>query len=290
MKPLAPTIELACPIDGSPLDVVQAGALRCGSGHCFDRARQGYYNLLVVQHKASRDPGDSRDMVMARQRFLATGAFQAIAAHAARLTAGLFAQECQVAPCTVLDAGCGEGYYLAYIAGTSGPDNTLLRFAGTDISKQALQAAARRRSDCFWAVATNRHLPFATGGIGLILSMFGFPVCDEFARLQPSGAHLLLVDPGPDHLLELRTIIYPVVNSTAPPAITAAIAAGYALVDEHSLRFPIKLTSAQQIADLLRMTPHDHRATRAGREALARLDCLDLTGDVLFRLLRREVR
>jgi hypothetical protein len=34
------------------------------------------------------------------------------------------------------------------------------------------------------------------------------------------------------------------------------------------------------------MTPHIHRMTAAGREALARYERLDVTIDVIFRLLR----
>ena len=48
---------LACPICSEPLNAVDNG-VACPAGHRFDRARQGYLNLLPVQHKNSRDPGD----------------------------------------------------------------------------------------------------------------------------------------------------------------------------------------------------------------------------------------
>ena len=63
---------LACPLDGLPLQSTGT-AWRCASGHSFDIASQGYTNLLPVQHKRSRDPGDSKEMVAARRRFLTAG-------------------------------------------------------------------------------------------------------------------------------------------------------------------------------------------------------------------------
>lgn len=119
------------------------------------------------------------------------------------------------------------------------------------------------------------------------MSLFGFPVWSEFARVLRPGGHVLLVDPGPDHLIELRSIIYPEVTRASPPSLAAAHAAGFTLVDEHPLSFAIALKSPAQITDLLAMTPHDHRAPLAGREALTHYASLALTGDVVFRVLSR---
>ena len=78
-----PFTALACPLDGAPLQR-QAVSLRCPEGHCFDLAAQGYVNLLPVQNKRSRDPGDSKEMVAARRRFLEVGHYQPIADAVAR--------------------------------------------------------------------------------------------------------------------------------------------------------------------------------------------------------------
>ena len=70
--------NLACPLDGLALEM-GAVAARCANGHSFDVAREGHCNLLVVQHKASLDPGDSAEMVASRRRFLDAGYFRPIA-------------------------------------------------------------------------------------------------------------------------------------------------------------------------------------------------------------------
>lgn len=274
---------LTCPICRSTLEAA-AHALRCTQGHAFDRAREGYYNLLVVQHKASLDPGDSKEMVGARRRVLDAGFYAPMAARTCEIARRLVEAMDRPADPFILDAGCGEGYYLDAIATSS---LGKVKFAGIDISKWAIRAAAKRNPHVLWAVASNRHLPFASASVDLILSMFGFPLWDAFAAVQPSGAGMLLVDPGPDHLIELRSIIYPTVNATAPQPLDAALGHGYRVEDEQRLRFRFDLSSAKQIADLLAMTPHAHRAPQAGREALAKLSHLALTGDAVFRTLRR---
>ena len=78
MPDVISTNQLACPMDGQPLTREQ-GSWRCPAGHSFDIARQGYINLLPVQNKRSKDPGDSKEMVLARQEFLNAGHYKPIA-------------------------------------------------------------------------------------------------------------------------------------------------------------------------------------------------------------------
>jgi 23S rRNA (guanine745-N1)-methyltransferase len=99
---------LICPICQAPLSALDNGVV-CAANHRFDRARQGYLNLLPVQHTNSRDPGDNQAMVEARRRFLDGGHYAPLA----RRLAGLAAER---APQRWLDIGCGEGYYTAQIA------------------------------------------------------------------------------------------------------------------------------------------------------------------------------
>ena len=98
---------LACPLDGEPLN--QSGTCwRCPAGHSFDVARQGYLHLLPVQKKRSLDPGDSKDMVAARRRFLNAGFYQPIAEAVNKAVAPGAAD---AKPLACLDAGCGAVSY-----------------------------------------------------------------------------------------------------------------------------------------------------------------------------------
>ncbi|TLF50393.1 methyltransferase domain-containing protein [Halomonas urmiana] len=291
-----PFAALACPLDGGALKR-HDGAWRCAAGHSFDIARQGYVHLLPVQQKRSRDPGDSKAMVAARQRFLEAGHYRPVADAVGRAVlagAGPGTLSC-------LDAGCGEGYYLRELArtcdescdeGLEGASDTppSLSLLGLDISKWAVLAAARQGKQAgvsaSWVVGSNAHLPVQSGTLDRLLCLFGFPVAAEFARVMRPGGVLLMAEAGPDHLRELREIIYPRLKPkrTAEPAAPA----GFERLDTETLRYPLELEGAAPIADLLAMTPHLYRAGVEGRERAASLESLTVTVEVRLTRLKRR--
>ena len=99
--------NLACPVDGERFEWAEK-QLVCEKGHVFDIARQGYINLLPVQHKRSKHPGDSKAMVSARAQFLNSGHYERVADQLAKIS---FAQIEDDKEICFMDAGCGEGYY-----------------------------------------------------------------------------------------------------------------------------------------------------------------------------------
>lgn len=286
---------LACPLDGDPLTQAE-GAWRCAAGHSFDIAKQGYVNLLPVQNKRSNDPGDSKAMVAARQRFLNAGYYQPIA-DAINHAALNGAPENILLSC--LDAGCGEGYYLRQLA-QAASDNTQLELIGLDISKWAAMAAAKQSfhkeqslykeqsrqqeqgrqkgPSATWVVGSNANLPVQSASLDRLLCMFGFPVMSEFARVLRPGGILLQVEAGANHLRELREIIYPTLKpersseQLVPEGFTAQVA--------ETVSYSLTLNGKESIADLLAMTPHLYRASAEGRERAAALETLTVSVDV----------
>ena len=279
--PIIPFPALACPLDGNALEP-HGASWRCAAGHSFDVASQGYVNLLPVQNKRSRDPGDSKEMIAARRRFLEAGVYQPIAqAVTEAALAGLSPES--TADC--LDAGCGEGYYLRQLATAAKGRGQALALLGLDISKWAVLAAAKQDSHTRWVVGSNANLPVLPGTLDRVLCMFGFPVYPEFARVLRPGGLLVQVDAGPDHLRELREIIYPSLKPERPTS-PAAPAGFRALPAAETVRYTLALSSPKQIADLLVMTPHLYRASAEGRARATTLTHLSLTVDV--RLTRFE--
>ena len=270
---IIPFQALACPLDGTPLHC-DGSTWRCASGHSFDIASQGYTNLLPVQHKRSRDPGDSKEMIAARRRFLTAGFYQPIAAAVSR---AVMADLPADATSSCLDAGCGEGYYLRQLAAAVGDEQTLA-LLGLDISKWAVLSAAKQAKLPSWVVGSNANLPVLPGTLDRVLCMFGFPVYAEFARVLKPGGLLVQVDAGPDHLRELREIIYPSLKPERPPDLQTP--AGFSRLPTETIRFSIELTRAEQITDLLAMTPHLFRASAEGRTRAAALTVLSLSVDV----------
>lgn len=273
---IVPFAALTCPLDGHPL-TRGAQAWRCPEGHSFDIAKQGHTNLLPVQHKRSRDPGDSKFMVQARRAFLNAGFYQPLAD---KLNQMMLAHVANDEPAACLDAGCGEGHYLRQLAHTAGTQNKPLSLLGVDVSKWAVLSAAKqdKPKQATWVVGTNAKLPVPDASLDHIMCLFGFPVYGEFLRALKPGGHLWLAEAGSQHLQQLKAIIYPSIkpNETKPPNTPDEF---HSLEREH-VCFDFSLTQPADIANLMAMTPHQHRATHEGKQALSALTQLTLTADV----------
>lgn len=171
--------------------------LFCPSGHSFDVARSGYVNLLQPQERRSKNPGDTAEAVAARRRL-----------HDRGVTAGLLAGIAEFAGAaaevsegdTVLDAGCGDGFYLGSLVAAKRAEGH-----GVDISAPAVELAAKRYPGCEWIVANaDRFIPYADQSFALVMSITGRMNAAEFRRvLRPDGM-LLVAIPAPDDLQEVR--------------------------------------------------------------------------------------
>ncbi len=277
--------NLTCPIDGEKLSKTDKQFV-CRSGHSFDIARQGYVNLLPVQHKRSKQPGDSKAMVQARNRFLNSGVYEAIAD---KLTQNVSAHIINDNALCLLDAGCGEGYYfdflLQQLRQQAGENN--LSFIGLDISKDAIVQATKRNKLTSWVVGTNRQPPVAEESVDIIICMFGFFCEQGFHRILKPGGKIIMVDPGAQHLKELREIIYDEIKKTKLSDVLKFDEEKFSLLGSEALQFETVLSDNEQINQLLLMTPHFYRASKAGREAACKLERLNLTIDVVFKTLQK---
>lgn len=267
-----PFAALACPLDGLKL-ASGPGCMRCPKGHSYDFSKRGSLNLLPVQFKRSLAPGDSKDMMVARARFLDQGFYQPISDALNQLAATLN-------PTAILDAGCGDGYYTQNLATHLG---TKASVAGLDISKHAIDTAAKRTTTITWIVGTNKNLPILTGALDLVLCLFGFPVWPEFQRVLKPGGRVITCDPGPGHLLELRRILYPDIHEKQT---TPEMPASARLETQSALTSPILGMPPAAIADLLTMTPHGYRAEAARKAKATEAPIPALTIDVVFKTWR----
>lgn len=247
---------LICPICQSAL-TPQENSLRCIYQHSFDRARQGYINLLPVQHKNSRAPGDNPAMVQARRNFLSGGHYTPLAERFAALM-----QEHQ--PQKWLDIGCGEGYYTAHIAEAL-PDS---QGYALDISREAVKQACKRNARTTWLVASMARLPLASNSCQAIASIFSPLDWQEAQRVLAPGGALLRMGPCSDHLQELREQLYDEVRHYDDSKHLQLLPEGMQHTHSEILRFNLTLNDAQARSDLLAMTPHGWRANAERRETV----------------------
>jgi 23S rRNA (guanine745-N1)-methyltransferase len=165
----------------------------CPRGHSFDVARSGYVNLLQPQERRSKHPGDSAEAVAARRRLHDRGVMQPLVDAIADCSGALSSD-------TVLDAGCGEGFYLGTLARRIG-----FEAHGLDISTRAVDAAAKRYPQCEWVVANaDRFLPYSDDSFSLLLSITARMNSAEFGRVLRDDGRLLVALPAPEDLVELR--------------------------------------------------------------------------------------
>lgn len=277
--------NLACPVDGKKLEQVDKQFV-CESGHTFDIARQGYVNLLPVQHKRSKRPGDSKAMVLARSNFLNTGVYRAIADKLIKTVSAHIINDNDYC---FLDAGCGEGYYFDALFDflEEKDDANTLSFVGLDISKDAIVQATKRNKKITWVVGTNRQPPIENESIDVILCLFGFFNAEGFYKVLKPDGKIVLIDPGSEHLKELREIIYPQVKSAKKPSASIVESEKFSLLNTESLQFEINISSNVQVNNLLLMTPHFYRASKEGREAACKLEHLEVMVDVVFKVLQK---
>lgn len=267
-------VEVICPVCGEPL-TRDTAAWHCERGHSFDVARQGYVNLLPVSQKHSKQPGDPKTQVDARRAFLSRGIYAPIAE---TLTALCREGE----PRTMLDVGCGEGYYLSVVQQAM-PE---LEGWGVDISKEAVRRAAAQNKKATFLTATAAHLPFANGQFDLLSSLFALTLPEEFFRVLRPGGRFIQVVAGEDHLLGLRNLIYREVRRKPlgeDPALP-----GFTLERREMLEFPFTLESGEAVMELLAMTPHYLRITKEGVDRARAAERLEDRAQVLFRVYRRE--
>ena len=264
---------LRCPLCGEPLE--QAGQVcRCPAGHSFDIAKEGYVHLLLPNQKHSALPGDDREMVLARRNFLSKGYYSLLLNTICNRILALPRE----AP-SILDAGCGEGWYTAGVYAALRAAGKRPRMVGTDISKFALRTAGRRAREVEFAVASSYRLPLADGVVDVLLNCFSPLALEEFRRVLRPGGMFLYVVPGPRHLWEMKEILY---DQPYPNEEKETPYGGFAYREILPVDGRIVLESQEDIRSLFRMTPYFWKTPKDGAERLAALERLDV--EISFRI------
>ena len=229
-----------CPLCQQPL-YLNTKQYQCANRHSFDIAREGYVNLLPVQHKNSKDPGDNKEMMQARRDFLHAGWY-------APLAQALTDSVTKLAPDSLLDLGCGEGYYTAQLKRAL-PDAQVF---GVDISKAAIKFAAKANSNIQFSVASAFQLPFADHSFAAITRIYAPSKPEELLRLLKPQGHLITVSPGPQHLVEIKQAVYENVQLHSDavadiPALTH--------LTRQRLQFTLRFEKADDVSALIQMVP-----------------------------------
>ena len=267
----------SCPVCCMPL-LPDERVIRCANGHSFDLAKKGYVNLLLSNQSHTKRHGDDRAMVAARTAFLDAGYYAPLRDAIAEIAVS----SCGNAP-TVLDVGCGEGYYTAAVHAALCATGKTPDVRGIDISREALIAAHRRLPALSLAVASLKHLPMADESCDLLLNIFAPVDAAEFHRVLCPDGRLLRAVPLERHLWELKCAVYdvPYENKPIDPALS-----GFRLIERRDIVSRIRLADQTEIRSLFMMTPYYYKTSRADQEKLKRLQTLET--ETAFALLIYE--
>lgn len=250
---------LRCPVCGASGAISADGKsfFCCGEKrHCYDFSKSGYLNF-------SRDgkTGDAKAAVQARSAFLDAGYYQPLSDRVNELLS-------ETGALTVLDAGCGEGYYTNRM---TAPNRRVL---GADLSREGIDHAAkvakRTGNGAGFAVCSLFELPVADGGLDAVTCLFAPCAETEFCRVLRDGGYLLLVGAGEEHLMGLKRVLYD------EPRINA----GRADLPQHMTlvrteRLTGEITVAKEHIDaLFSMTPYYWRTSAQDRKKLEGLNWL----------------
>jgi len=273
---------LICPACGQAL-TQNGNVLRCASGHSYDIAKEGYVNLLPANAKKSLLPGDNKLMVNARKEFLSRGYFEPLARE---LTATVGRPE------AVLDAGCGTGYYGAYLKKCLSESGAAPYVCGIDISKFAVAKAAKSGIDSA-AVGSVFHLPVKDRSFGCVVSVFAPVSAEEFYRVTKDGATVVTVCPAEKHLLELKTAMYGSATYENPPEnaqkplLSQSGEELFTHVKTVRKTYTETVVGTEDITALLYMTPYAYKTAEEKKSKLLSLPSISCTFDFYLTVYKK---
>jgi len=222
----------------------------CTNNHHFDIAKEGYLNLLPVNAKHSKNPGDNKTMMNARRDFLNSDGYLPLAEKVTELILSLLSSlRLDDNGAQILDLGCGEGYYTNRLKDNLPKETTV---NGLDISKVAIRYAAKRNKNINFCVASAYDVPLADNSLDVLLRIYAPSLDSELQRLVKIGGYLVTVTPAPRHLFELREKIYEQVNEHAQENSAPQ---GFTKTNQVKLNYPLHISDQKQLQDLINMTP-----------------------------------
>ena len=268
-----------CPVCSQPL-IKKEKSYICKNRHTFDISSKGYVHLLPANKKHSAAPGDDRGMVVARNNFLSLGYYSHL-----KETLENLCDKYSGETASVLDCGCGEGYYTQGICQKLSEQGKQVEIKGIDISKDAVAIAAKRLKEGEFAVASSFHLPIQDKSVDVLINCFS-PLClKEFNRVLKKNGVFLYVVPAPKHLWQLKEALYekPYENPLKEEQYD-----GFTLVETIKAEREIFIDNNTDINNLFKMTPYVYRSPKAAQEVLLNAENLTVNAHFIVHVYKKK--
>jgi len=181
----------------------------CPNNHNFDISKQGYVNLLPCNQKQSKDPGDSKKMIEARNKFLQKDFYKTISDSLNKFILKQSQDILKNKGNNISETGCGTGYYLKNLRKFLLENNYQeINYYGLDISKHAMSIASKSDKDIKWIVANSYNTPLLNNSQDIIINIFAPYKIEEIARILKPNGKIYFIVPSKNHLNTFRKIIY----------------------------------------------------------------------------------
>lgn len=257
--------DFICPICKSNLKD-KGDFLSCENNHCFDKAKEGYVHLLPSNKMHSKLPGDTKEMVRSRRDFLEAGYYKPFSDKLNEIVASYAFDGC-----SIVDAGCGEGYYTQNVLASLESNGFKVHLTGIDISKSAVRLAAKRDKETDYAVASLFDIPIPNESTNIVMNIFAPIVEGEFCRILEHGGVLIIAVPGEYHLWEMKTLVY---DEPYKNEIKHTEYDGFEFVERIPVKGEIELDDNSQIRNLFSMTPYYWKTDVNGSRRIAECEHL----------------
>ncbi len=264
-----------CPVCGELL-IEEEKSYKCENNHCFDKAKQGYVNLL--SSNSQKGHGDNKLMINARREFLQKRYYAHLKNKLCKIieqysSNGFFC----------LDSGCGEGYY------TKGIYEILSEKDGKvyaiDVSKEALKFASRSCTNVKLAVASAYKLPFSDESFDIVISLFAPLAKEEFYRVLKKDGIFITAIPDENHLYSLKAAIYDTPYKNKPENTELC---GFELIKSEKISNIIQLDCNADIKNLFMMTPYYYKTSQADQKKLDDLNRLSVETEFILLIYRKK--
>lgn len=256
---------LVCPVCKKKLEKLEKQYM-CENGHSFDMARQGYANLSLKQKK---NTGDNRLMVQARSAFLEKDYYDFMRQFVKEkiVEKGIH---------TLVDGGCGQGYYTKVFS------EVVETTFGLDLSKEAIRYAAAHDKKSTYFVAGIYDMPFESGSIDCVTSLFTPLAIDEVQRVLSPGGLWIIVGPGPMHCFELKELMYDIPYKNEIPSYEFE---EFTCVSQDVIK---NRSYVEDVWSLLEMTPYRYNSSKESLDKCKVCTGLDTTFEFVVSVWRKR--
>ena len=236
---------LACPKCHQQLHL-ENKTLKCENNHCYDISKRGYINLLLNPDKATNNPGDSKESLVARKAYLNKGYYDPILNQVIHCIDEFKHQD----TLSILDLGCGEGYYTQGLKKHFESSDVY----GLDISK----------------------IPILDHSLDFICALFTVVNQDELKRALKKDGYIIHVTANNQHLIEIKELIYDEIKVKSDKYIRL----DFNQVKSYDFKEKVHISNREDALNLLMMTPHYYHIKKEKRGVLDTLQGLDITIDI----------